>query len=414
MNPAADTGASLRPAAGVMFALCVAALLLKSPDAFGNPQFWAEDGAVFFQQQQPAGGAAAWLQPYAGYLHVLPRLVAWLATFVPLAVVPAVYAYLSLAVNAVCVASLAQRLLPSKLALAALAGVLLVPTSGEVFGTLTNSQWFLQFFLLAWCFLPGGPRHVALRTALALAVLVAALTGPFSLLLAALHALALVVALVWRGLGPWLGAIAADGGRERLVALWLGAAAQAVFLARAPEAAGGSLALHVRLEALGRWTQGHLFDAAPLPGALFLALLAALAGFALLRRRADGDSVTGPFLGLVLALAAAEVALAAGKADVVGMDLGYGDRYFVLFKLAFWLLAVDAARAWHWRRGGGALALAALLAVSLYHRDHLQRAPLPDRQWRQAIAPAERGESVVVLINPEPWTVTVHPRKPSP
>lgn len=414
MNAAADGEAALRPAAGVMFALCAAALLLKSPDAFGNPQFWAEDGAVFFQQQ-PAGAAPAWLQPYAGYLHLLPRLVAWLATFAPLAVVPAVYAYLSLAVNAACVASLAQRLLPSKLALAALAGVLLVPTSGEVFGTLTNSQWFLQLFLLAWCFLPGGPRHGALRVALALAVLVAALTGPFSLLLAVLHALALVVALAWRDLRPWLGAIAADGGRERLAALWLGAAAQAVFLARAPQVAGGSLALDVRLEALGRWTQGHLFDAAPLPGWLFLGLLAAMAGFVLLRPRPDADRVTAPFLGLVLALAAAEVVLAAGKADVVGMDLGYGDRYFVLFKLAFWLLAFDAARAWRWRRGhGGAVALAALLAVSLQHHDHLQRAALPDKHWRSAIAPAERGESVVVPINPEPWTVTVHPRKPSP
>jgi hypothetical protein len=171
----------------------------------------------------------------------------------------------------------------------------------------------------------------------------------------------------------------------------------------------------VRLEALGRWTQGHLFDAAPLPGWLFLGLLAAMAGFALLRRRPDGDRVTGPFLGLMLALAVAEVVLAAGKADVVGMDLGYGDRYFVLFKLAFWLLAFDAARAWRWRRGhGGAIVLAALLAVSLHHHDHLQRAALPDKQWRNAVIPAERGESVTVPINPEPWTVTVHPRKPSP
>lgn len=410
----ADASTDLRPAAAVMFALCAAVLMLKSPDAYGNPQFWAEDGAVFFQQQ-PAGAAPVWLQPYAGYLHVLPRLVAWLATFVPLALVPTVYAYASLAINAACVASLVQRLLPAKLALAALAGVLLVPTNGEVFGTLTNSQWFLQLFLLAWCFLPGGPKHAVPRMALALAVLMAALTGPFSLLLAALHAATLAAALPWRGLRPWLVAIAADGGRERLAALWLGAAGQAVFLARAPEAAGDALALGLRFEALWRWTQGHLFYAAPLPGALFLALLLALVLYTVFRRRTDGNPVTGPFLGLMMALAMTEIALAAGKANVVGMDLGYGDRYFVLFKLAFWLLAWDAARPWRWRRvRGDAVALAALLTVSLFNLDHLQRSLLPDRQWRTVIAPAERGEAVVVEINPAPWTITVQPREPRP
>lgn len=407
-------GADLHPSWLVVLAVCIAALTLKSPDAFGNPQFWAEDGAVFFQQQ-PAGAKLAWLVPYAGYLHLLPRLVAWLATFVPLALVPATYVYASLLINAACIASLVQRLLPAKLALAVFAGILLVPTSGEVFGTLTNSQWFLQFFLLAWCFLPGGPVRWHWRAPLALAVLAAALTGPFSVLLVVLHAAALLAAAVWRGLRPWLAAIADGGARERLAMLWLGAAVQAAYLAEVPGAAGESLGLDIRMEALGRWTQGHLFEAVPLPGGLFVALLVALTMFVVLRRRQDGQAWVGPFLGLAMALALAEVALAAGKANVVGMDLGYGDRYFVMFKLAFWLLTYDAARCLVWRRvHGGMAVLAVLMLVSMQLRDHLQRSPMPDKQWRAAIEPVTRGETTVVEINPTPWTITVHPREPRP
>ena len=95
--------------------------------------------------------------------------------------------------------------------------------------------------------------------------------------------------------------------------------------------------------------------------------------------------------------------------------MGFGDRYFFLFKLAFWLLSFELARgAWAGRRGHLGVAVAALLlAVAAAQPERLRRAPLADKQWRQAIAPALAGESAEVAINPSPWTITVHPESPS-
>jgi hypothetical protein len=54
----------------------VAGLVLayRKTDALMNPQLWAEDGSVFFIQNDLLGLKALWT-PHAGYLHVLPRLI---------------------------------------------------------------------------------------------------------------------------------------------------------------------------------------------------------------------------------------------------------------------------------------------------------------------------------------------------
>ena len=61
----------------------------------------------------------------------------------------------------------------------------LLPTDGEVFGTLTNMQWFVQIALLAAAFLPRAARPGWGGRLLTYAALVAAaLTGPVSWLIA--------------------------------------------------------------------------------------------------------------------------------------------------------------------------------------------------------------------------------------
>ncbi len=48
-----------------------------------HPQFYAEDGTVFFAEAWNEGFASLWI-PYSGYLHLIPRMVAFLSTFDPL------------------------------------------------------------------------------------------------------------------------------------------------------------------------------------------------------------------------------------------------------------------------------------------------------------------------------------------
>jgi hypothetical protein len=57
-------------------ALCLAIILYRKWDSFVNPQFWAEDGAIFFQGAHELGWSSI-LRPYAGYHHFLQRLLAY-------------------------------------------------------------------------------------------------------------------------------------------------------------------------------------------------------------------------------------------------------------------------------------------------------------------------------------------------
>lgn len=68
----------------------------RAPDAFHSPNFWAEDGVIFFRQWQ-ALGLSSLFETYNGYLHLAPRLVAALAGWAPLEQTIAIYVVASLA-----------------------------------------------------------------------------------------------------------------------------------------------------------------------------------------------------------------------------------------------------------------------------------------------------------------------------
>jgi len=54
-------------------------LVLRKPWALSTPQRWAEDGPIHLADIDH-WGAHAFFAPYRGYLHLLPRLIAWLAS----------------------------------------------------------------------------------------------------------------------------------------------------------------------------------------------------------------------------------------------------------------------------------------------------------------------------------------------
>ncbi len=163
-------------------------LWLKSPDALVNPQFWAEDGPIFFKQQF----AQAWpplLEPYSGYLHVAPRLVAWAATAISISHAPAFYNLSAILIDALCIA-LATSAFGRYFGHAVVfLSFFIVPSVGDIFGTVTNVQWFMQFVLAAACFLPVEVDREYSRLWRSLGysgLLIAAVSGPFSILITAL------------------------------------------------------------------------------------------------------------------------------------------------------------------------------------------------------------------------------------
>jgi len=181
---------SQKPAveASVISAMALIILLIRKTDAFVHPQFWAEDGALVFAQQYVYGGSAM-LQPYAGYLTFIPRLVASLAdSFFPASLIPAVYNYVTLALTLVVIASVySPRLVLPHKALLSLTLVLVPHYKNEIFLSLVNVQWILALLMVIT--LLKEPPHsrygnVPLQIASDVTVILCCgLTGPFVIFL---------------------------------------------------------------------------------------------------------------------------------------------------------------------------------------------------------------------------------------
>ncbi|MFJ3034257.1 hypothetical protein ACIPC2_07550 [Curtobacterium pusillum] len=117
---------------------------------------WAEDGGVFLRDRVALGPVDSLLHPYAGYLHLVPRLLVDLGWAMPIedyAHVVSAGSCVVVGVVAAAVFVLARDVVPSwpfRLVLAAIPAVLpLAPY--EIAGNAANLHWFL-LFAAPWCF----------------------------------------------------------------------------------------------------------------------------------------------------------------------------------------------------------------------------------------------------------------------
>ncbi|MCC6765283.1 MAG: hypothetical protein IT293_11540 [Deltaproteobacteria bacterium] len=179
----------------------IAAVVSRRPSTLSNAQFWAEDGALFYVQARELGFPAALGVPYAGYLLTMPRLVASVSPFLPLAKVPLMFNLVALLMHALPAIYLASARMRSlgPLSVRVLLGVLYVgvPNVATVHGNLCNAQWHLAIlcFLIVVAAPPASLWAAAFDvTALALG----ALTGPFALFL-----LPIAVAVAWVRRDRW-------------------------------------------------------------------------------------------------------------------------------------------------------------------------------------------------------------------
>lgn len=126
------------------FVLFLLAAISRRPDLITRGQFYAEDGALFFVGAQDRGLLAVG-EVYNGYLHLLPRLIALVATWMPLEDAPSVMNLLSLSVAAASATYVVFRLNHLRWAERLVLGMALlaVPRVYEMFGNAANLQWFL-------------------------------------------------------------------------------------------------------------------------------------------------------------------------------------------------------------------------------------------------------------------------------
>ena len=404
-QPAGRSASDGRRKVVILVATCAALLVVlfaRRPEMFLRPQFWAEDGAVYFFQADTMG-AHAIVQPYAGYYLVLLRLVAWVAAPFNAAMAPGIYFWACMAVMlGVATACFSPRIELSLRPVCVLA-LGLIPHTGEVVGNLTNLQWFTALGLL-WLLLardPSNLRQWATDSLLAVAV---GLTGPFSLLFLPLFiARAFTQPTRYRW---WMALLVAGT-----------AAMQVRVMAR-------SSVLHATLtwvspvqvlDLLGRRLGGSLF----LP-AEWVQGLPLLAGVSLGVVVAVGLVAVAVWPGrqrLGRALLCGSILLTVGGTffrlrDNLGqmMDLGLHDRYFYLPKLLMiGLLIQGMAMGGAWRRMYAASVLV-VLAITLTGWRYRY---LPDLHWATYAARIEAGlPTENIPINPT-WTLT-HPGRARP
>jgi hypothetical protein len=168
----------------------------RRPEALLLAQFWAEDGSEFYQSALDSRPLAALLQPYAGYLHVFPRLVAWASTLFAAECAPVIFNVVAIFVAGACVWLFALPLARPVIAgdglrLALCLLFILGNPAVETYGTLTNVHWWLCLGTLVLVSAPLEGRWLVPLACLVVGL--SALSSPLPVLLAPLVVLTIVV-----------------------------------------------------------------------------------------------------------------------------------------------------------------------------------------------------------------------------
>jgi hypothetical protein len=166
-------------------AACI--IFFRQPDAFLRPQFWAEDGKVWFADAYNLGALRSLVRPQDGYFQTVSRITADVSLAVPIERAPLIFAIGALLLQMTPFALLLSRrlqlLIPNyrtRLILATL--YLLLPNTTELHGNITNGQWYLA---LAACLIVASDNDGSgfWNVCDLILLVLAGLSGPFALLL---------------------------------------------------------------------------------------------------------------------------------------------------------------------------------------------------------------------------------------
>lgn len=392
------------------FLLALLLTFLRGPSLFTHPQFWAEDGSVWYAQAYNLGWLHSLGIPDGGYLNTLQRLAAGLALLVPFRWAPLPMAFVGLLCQALPVPILLSARcrnwgpLPLRIAFAAV--YIAMPNAREVHVLCTNSHWHyaLAEVLLAFA---AAPRSILGKIGDIFFFALGSICGPFGLLL-----IPFVFAFWWIRRQRWTLVI--------LALLSSGALVQLYFLrhvqeARYYRALGASLSMFIRIVG-GNVFLGALRGSTPygLRYPLIACLLSLIVAIVVILYCARSAPVE-----IRLFFIYCFVILAAGlKSPLVPLHLTqprwseliqYPSRYWFYPVLAYlfsilWCLAYARSRVMRIT----AICLALVLVQGIFRDWRIP--PLADSHFAEHAAAFERaapGTHVIIPVNPDPWTMEV-------
>ncbi len=153
---------------------------------FLHPQFFAEDGVVWYQQAYNLHWLPSLAMTQAGYLQTLPRLIAGVCLLFPLPWAPLIMNLTGAIIQVLPITALLSRRCASwgplsvRLAMAVL--YLAIADAGEIHVVLTNAMWHLALLQALLVFSPPPATRYG-RVADVILFGIGAVSGPFCMML---------------------------------------------------------------------------------------------------------------------------------------------------------------------------------------------------------------------------------------
>ena len=170
-----------------IFLIAFILIVSRRPDVILYPQFWAEDGRIWFEQAYNIGVLKALFIPHTGYFQTFSRLVASFALFFPLKFAPLVFNLVAIFFKILLINLLFSKRfskiipeLSTKIFLAIL--YIALPNTSEVFANVTNMHWYLAILAFMVIIL-GVSKNVWWKIFDNFIIILSGLSGPFVILL---------------------------------------------------------------------------------------------------------------------------------------------------------------------------------------------------------------------------------------
>ena len=391
-----------------VFIISVIVTILRRPDILLNAQFWAEDGHVWFTHMHHDGWASLF-RSRDGYFQTVSRLAAGVAMLAPLEHAPLVMNSVFITVKALLVSLLFTRRLThlsNSIVLRVMAAlfILLVPDSQEVHGNVTNAHWFLSLLALL-LILSEASSNIAVRFFDIVVVIIAGLSGPFSIILAPL-------ALFWSYASRHSQVFF-----NRALTFLLCAAAGVQFLAvlltgggRSSVELGASFTVFVKVIAsrtiapvfLGTKSSDNIWHNELM--AFFVFILGAMMILYALWKASTAVKIIIVYGMLVLgaAMLSPMLTLDPNEKQWLGLEIG-GGRYFVIPLICvFVAFLVFVAEFWGRNKIINSIIAVLLLCTVISLRNDFSIKPLKNCGWKEQVAAFRAGKlpENKIAINP--------------
>ena len=403
--------------------------VVRGADRLFTPQFWAEDGAVFFQEAYHYPFFNSVLRGYNGYYHLIPRVIAEFATLFRLELAPTVFVLASFAcVVFTCAFFLSDAFswfIPNVVYRATYCILLAaIPANDEIFLRFVNMQWYLSIicFLLLLMQIPEGLLG---RIYYIIGWFILAFTVPYSIIFT-----------------PWLVLRAVLERLNRRTLLCAGAATLittfvviyqrlAGTYVHSPAAEGSVSLSFINLfvmRVLVTTIAGYVFIQARMTGSKFTYVYLWYIPYFILnivfivkciQKKAYAKIIT--WLYIIYSTTVPILLTLFGRTEIINGSqniniLLYGQRYFILPIAALYLLIVWWVATLELPRWTYVIKLAVLVSVIAALVPDFYPPTSSDRQWRAQAQRIERGEiedqvdPLIIPINPLGWSMTIFPK----